>query len=941
MCENAMDKSSRLSKIRARLLAAEQALAKSEAAFESATDLRGKRFGDEEMMQNAKAAAEGLNLACLDELRSMKMQPPPVVEIVARCVCTLASGDDLGDAEYRAAQKAKEAANAKKVAAAIARGETPPKIREPERRRLLSWEESQRVLSRSNFKDKIANFDGRVLLDNEDLVAEVRNRLDLASIKPDESMSANLKAPSLTKKEKADALAAAQRRREGYAYAIQTGDANAAPLVSLNDARYVSKIAPPLLVWIARVLSQNELLEPAWAQVTVACRDAAKKRDEAKVQVVILRKKMEETREDEMRKRQKAKEEKERAEALGLQLEEETEKAKKAAESTDKPTELTTPDRITISGPTPNVFFQNGRLSGVAGPGASRDGQVSPRLQMPPVIRFFIRVKHCRVSWPFPPSINVEKYLLTAQVMPGHEAAGPVAHVQFDPAHVIGLLEHQLLSFVQLVIEVPSTDTINPGIHPARLSFHPRHGSQLHSSGQGGAGTIEMPRLIVTIYPHLLSRHRSADRSSNSTVSLSHSSSSVNMSPASPMKPLTPVTPGSSSSISAIGGFTTPEGVPGLPIDMLRSIGSAYRNASSRSPSKARGTPDKKDLGQKIWATGKSTFGNNENWSRAAVALTERARTRPFALCKPGAARPIPDILLQNSKVAIDSAKRLSRSSARCGVETLKDLSKIVLRVTEGYSLTPSERSMLKKAADLEATVEREEREAEERALEEAANPQDRESGIAAAIKRAEEQAALMKAKADAAAAEAAAAARALDVIGDKKQDEKAASSAMTSTAKASLGTPVASTPLTPPPALSTAPSSAAPATVAPAAAPRQPSAVATPSASSAAGSGAPAAAFAKAPSAAPSAAPTKAPAAAPAAPPPIDTVAATAAAAATPQKKTASPRGPKKGTTSGSKKSQSPRTPKSPAKDGPPTKVVNSEHKASGKKADTGKSSK
>ena len=87
MCENAMDKSSRLSKIRARLLAAEQALAKSEAAFESATDLRGKRFGDEEMMQNAKAAAEGLNLACLDELRSMKMQPPPVVEIVARCVC--------------------------------------------------------------------------------------------------------------------------------------------------------------------------------------------------------------------------------------------------------------------------------------------------------------------------------------------------------------------------------------------------------------------------------------------------------------------------------------------------------------------------------------------------------------------------------------------------------------------------------------------------------------------------------------------------------------------------------------------------------------------------------------------------------------------------------------------------------------------------------------
>ena len=82
-----------------------------------------------------------------------------------------------------------------------------------------------------------------------------------------------------------------------------------------------------------------------------------------------------------------------------------------------------------------------------------------------------------------------------------------MAHVPFDPAHVIGLLEHQLLSFVQLVIEVPSTPTINPTIHATRLIFHPRHGAQLHSCGAGGAGTLEMPRLIVSIYPHLISRH--------------------------------------------------------------------------------------------------------------------------------------------------------------------------------------------------------------------------------------------------------------------------------------------------------------------------------------------------------------------------------------------------------------------------------------------------
>ena len=99
-------------------------------------------------------------------------------------------------------------------------------------------------------------------------MAEVRNRLDLARSSLINSMSANLKAPSLTKK-KADALPRLSADVK-VKHAIQTGDANAAPLVSLNDARYVSKIAPPLLVWIARVLSQNELLEPAWAQVTVA-----------------------------------------------------------------------------------------------------------------------------------------------------------------------------------------------------------------------------------------------------------------------------------------------------------------------------------------------------------------------------------------------------------------------------------------------------------------------------------------------------------------------------------------------------------------------------------------------------------------------------------------------------------------------------------------------
>lgn len=55
--------------------------------------------------------------------------------------------------------------------------------------------------------------------------------------------------------------------------------------------------------------------------------------------------------------------------------------------------------------------------------------------------------------------------------MEGHEEAGPVAHVPFDCDHVIGLQPHQLLSFVQVVLEVPSTPTVNPNIIPTRITF--------------------------------------------------------------------------------------------------------------------------------------------------------------------------------------------------------------------------------------------------------------------------------------------------------------------------------------------------------------------------------------------------------------------------------------------------------------------------------------
>ena len=174
-----MDKSTRMSKVKSRLQAAEGVLKKCEEKLEQVEKVKTDKFSDDEMAASAKVAAEGLDLNLVaDELRSMKLAPPPVVELVARCVCTLASGDDMGDLDVRAAEVARDNARKKKNVTLVAKGQAPPKPTVPlqEKKKLLTWEDSQKVLARANFKERIANYDGRMLLDNEDIVSEVKAR---------------------------------------------------------------------------------------------------------------------------------------------------------------------------------------------------------------------------------------------------------------------------------------------------------------------------------------------------------------------------------------------------------------------------------------------------------------------------------------------------------------------------------------------------------------------------------------------------------------------------------------------------------------------------------------------------------------------------------------------------------------------------------------------
>ena len=80
-----------------RIAHAQSLLQRRQAAVEQAELDRNVRFSKQTMKREASQAAEGLNFSNIGELRSLKFSPPPIVELVARCVSTLIAGDDIGD----------------------------------------------------------------------------------------------------------------------------------------------------------------------------------------------------------------------------------------------------------------------------------------------------------------------------------------------------------------------------------------------------------------------------------------------------------------------------------------------------------------------------------------------------------------------------------------------------------------------------------------------------------------------------------------------------------------------------------------------------------------------------------------------------------------------------------------------------------------------------
>ena len=151
--------------------------------------------------------------------------------------------------------------------------------------------------------------------------------------------------------------------------------------------------------------------------------------------------------------------------------------------------------------PYTTIYFQNGRIAITA----PKPKHMPTKHLLPKEVMFYVRTMTAEVVFPkdfvkdrcdYP----AEKYLHVAKVLPGHEAGGPAAHMVWSVDSVVGLKKHHCLASgapprsMQLVIVVPSTETINPGIEATQLAFSPTNFAQLHLSRR-------LPRIIVPLFP--------------------------------------------------------------------------------------------------------------------------------------------------------------------------------------------------------------------------------------------------------------------------------------------------------------------------------------------------------------------------------------------------------------------------------------------------------
>jgi len=142
-----------------------------------------------------------------------------------------------------------------------------------------------------------------------------------------------------------------------------------------------------------------------------------------------------------------------------------------------------------------HFFFQNIFIA----PFAPRPRELKSEKLLPREIHFFIRVNIVEVQYPFPPDVD-ESYLHTATIVPGLEPGGPSLTLLLNPSTVVGLKRSDMARrnspnpSMQLVLHVPSTDTVNPGVDATSIAFNPECPAQTHASKI-------LPRIVVPVRP--------------------------------------------------------------------------------------------------------------------------------------------------------------------------------------------------------------------------------------------------------------------------------------------------------------------------------------------------------------------------------------------------------------------------------------------------------
>ena len=452
------------------------------------------------MLKEAQQAADGLQLGDIAEIRSLSVAAaPPIVQLVARCVATLVAADGVAADSPRSrspspprspptsarepplsARKRQQASMERLASAKSPRSPPASTPRTPitsargeasePHSELLSWSATLKLFNNADFKSRLLTINGCSLLDRSDLIDAVHNVLDLST------MDGRKKIAILPGRGHAGDRVEENKARRELTTLLYSSHADAGvnlhPL-RFEEARYVNEVIGAMLIWIHRIFLQHNVLVRD-RRTLYAALDAAERQAELSAKIM----------------------EQQKAVVNALQEERSSILAREASMViVSKPTELTTVDKVgsTVMS-RPNIVFINGRISGRGNDNGRQTvvWDLPARLRLPSRIFFYLRVKHVSVSFPLPPR-EADK-LLEARVVAGHEEDGPVAFVPFDPSHVIGLREQDLLSFSQLVVEVPSTPTVNPTLVATRMNFHPAHATQLHDQSK------QMPRVNVAVF---------------------------------------------------------------------------------------------------------------------------------------------------------------------------------------------------------------------------------------------------------------------------------------------------------------------------------------------------------------------------------------------------------------------------------------------------------